>query len=349
MPAASLQHLGRPTLGDSDNRRIRLVALANQQTTQEAASLVNRRHLHLLSVLLSQPNLVLALAIPAAAFLALNLQQVVVSLDRITQLRRLSKVVAYLVLQVEPRLSSVQGLGQGLALEVAYLVAITSSSSNSSQSHSHLVGQLPPLEVLGRATLVSATPTTLQTTPVVAYLVIPAKATLRLDKLNSSQLNKTRSAALAPKIKPRIIIRRLSEALVPSNNKSRSQAEYLVDKMPLTLGEAAYLGPLTRTVSNRLLQEAFLETTTTISRLETRSSRQSQLRRVVAFSERPIQATQIKAVAFSQGLAITLTMPTRISRIKLAACLVPPMINSKSQEVYLATLLETQVAACLAT
>lgn len=349
MPAASLQHLGRPTLQDSDNRRTRLVALANQQTTQEAAFLVNLRHPLLLSALLSQPNLGLALVIPPAASLAQNLRQVAASLDKTTQFRRLSKAVASSVLQVEPREASVQELGQGLVPEVVYLVATTNNSSNNSQSRFHSVGQLPPLEVLGRATLVSAIPTILQTIPVVAYSVILAKTTLLLGKLNSSQLKQTRSAALVLKIKPRLIIHRPSEALVPSSNKSRSQADCLADKMPPTLGEVACLGPRTRTISNRLLQEVFLGIiTTTISRPETRFSRQSQLRRVVAFSERPIQPIQIKAVAFSGVLATTITMPTRISRIKLAACLVPPIINSKSQ-VYLAILMETQVVGCSAT
>lgn len=232
MPAASLQHLDRPILEDSDNHRIRLVALANQQTTREAASLVNLRHPPLLSALLSQRNLVLALVIPAAAFSAQNLEQVAASLDKITQLRRLSKVVASSVLQVE----------QGLAPQVVYLVA-TTNSSNNNRSRSHLAGQLPPVEVSGRAALVSATPTILQTTPVVAYSVILARPTLLLGKLSSSQLNKTRSAALELKLKIRPIRNLPLEALVPSSNKSRSQADYLADKMQLTLEELVCLGP----------------------------------------------------------------------------------------------------------
>ena len=242
MPAASLQHLDRPTLEDSDNRRIRQVALANQQTTREAVSLVNLPHPLLLSALLSQPNLVLALVTPAAAFLAQNLEQAAASLDKTTQLRRLSKVAASSVLQLEQRVALAQGLGlgQGLALEVVYLLA---TSSPNSRSRSHLEEQLPLLEVLGRATLVSETPTVLQTTLVVAYSVTPARPTLLLGKINSSQLNKTRSAALVLRTKTRPITHRPSEALVPSSNKSRSQADYSAAKIPLILGEVVCLGP----------------------------------------------------------------------------------------------------------
>lgn len=240
MPAASLQHLDRPTLEDSDNRRIRQVALANQQTTREAVSSVNLRHPLLLSALLSQPNLVLALVTPAAAFLAQNRERVAASLDKTTQPRRLSKVAASLVLRVEQRVASVQELAQGLAPEVVYLLA---TSSPNSRSRSHLEEQLPPLEVLGRVMLVSATPTILQTTPVVAYSVTLPRPTLLLGKINSNQLHKTRSAALGLKIKTRPIAHRPSAALVPSSNKNRSQADYLAHQILPTLREVVCLGP----------------------------------------------------------------------------------------------------------
>ena len=114
MPAASLQRLDRPTSQDSDNHRIRRAALDNQQTTQEAASLVNLlRRLLLLLALLSQPKLVLAPAIMAAASLARNLEQVAAFLDKAMLLRPLSRVVASSVLQEEQLAASVQGLALG--------------------------------------------------------------------------------------------------------------------------------------------------------------------------------------------------------------------------------------------
>ena len=218
----------------------------------------------------------------------------------------------------------------------------SSSNNNNSRSRSHSVQQLPPLGVLGLALLVSAPTTILRTTPAVVYLAILARPTLLLGKLSSSQ----HSAALGLKTKTRPIPNHLSEALVLSSNRIKSLVDCL-DKIQTTLGEVVCLGPRTRTINNRLLQEVFLgRITTTISRLEARSSHQSQLRRVVVFSGRPIQATQTRAVALSRVLATTITMPTRTSKVKPVAFSVATIINSKSPGVCLAALQGIQVA-CL--
>lgn len=244
MPAASLQHSDRPTSEGLDNHRIRQVALANQQTTQEAGFLVNPlRHHPLLSAVLSQLNLVLAPALVAAS-LVQNLEPMAASLDKATLLRRPSKVVAFLVLPEEQMPASAQelALGPDLVVEAVYLVA-TMNNSNNSRNHSHLVGQLPRLEeVLGLAAVGSAPITILQPTPTVVYSAMLARPTLLLGKLSSSPLNKTHSAALGLKIKTRAIANHLSEALVPSSNKSKSQAVYSAAKLQITQGGGACLG-----------------------------------------------------------------------------------------------------------
>ena len=241
MPAASLQHLDRPISQGSDNRRIRQEALANQQT-QGLESLVKLlRHLRL-SALHSQPNLALAPVIMAAASLAQNLEQVAASLEQTTLLRRPSKVVASSALQEERIPVSVQEPAPGPDLPPVFLVTTTSSSSNNSPSHSHLVGQLPPLEeVLGLVTLVSAI-TIILLIPAVVYSAILARPTPHLVK-PSSQLNKTHSAASGLKTKIRPIPNHPSEALVLSSNRNKSLAVCLADRMQTTPGVVGFLEP----------------------------------------------------------------------------------------------------------
>ena len=241
MPVARLGHLDRLILGASVNHKIRQVALANQQITQEVGSLGNLLRHHLLSVLISQPNLDLAPVIVAAAFLARNLQQTAVSLDKATLLRRHNKVVASSVLQEEQLAASVQEVAPGLGLvpAVVYSVATINSSSNS-RSRSHSVGQLPPLELSERPILGLEPPTMPQTIPAV-YSAALARITLLLGRLSSSLLNKTHLAALELKIKTRPILNQPSEGLVPSSNKSKSQADCLATRMQTTRGEVVFL------------------------------------------------------------------------------------------------------------
>lgn len=238
-PAASLQRLDRLTSEGLDKHRIQQVALANQQAIQEVDCLVNLLQHHLPSVLLSQPNLALEAVILAEASLVQNLQQVAASLDKATLLRRPSKVAASSVLQEEQLEASAQQLALDLDLVpvVVSLVATINSSSNS-RSRSHSVEQLPPLEVSGRAALRSE-PTITQEAVCSATL---ARTTLLLDKLSSSQLNKTHSAALGLKIKTRPTLNHPSEGLVPSSNKSRNQAVCSVIRLRIQLGEVVCLG-----------------------------------------------------------------------------------------------------------
>lgn len=248
MPAASLRHSDRPTLEDSDNHRIRQVALANQPITLEGGSLVNLlQHPLLLSALLNQLNLALAPATLAAASLAKNLEQVAASLDRATLLRRPNKVVASSVRREEQLAASAQGLalGPGLAREAAYLVATinSSSSNNNNPSLSHLVGQLPlPEEVLGLVPLASAPITIIQTIPAVVYSAILVRPILRLGKPSNSQLKQTHLAASGLKTKTRQILNHPSEASVLSSNKSKSQADCLALRLQITQGEVVSLG-----------------------------------------------------------------------------------------------------------
>ncbi len=242
MPVASLLHLDRPTSQDSDNHKIRQVALDKQQITQEAASLANLlRHPLLLSARLSQPNLALAPAILVAASLAPNLEQVAASLDKTTPPQRLSKVVAFSVLQQEqiPASGPEVALGPDLAPQAVYLVA-TTNSSNSSRSRSHSVEQLLPLAVLGLAPLVSA-PTIILRTPALVYLAILARPTLLLGKLSSSPLSQTHSAALGLKIRTSPITHHPSEGLVLSSNKSKSRPVFSADKTQILLEEVVCL------------------------------------------------------------------------------------------------------------
>ena len=209
---------------------------------QVAGSLGNLLRHHLLSVLTKQPNLALAPAIIVAASLARNLQQVAASLDRAMLLHRHNKMVASSVLQEEQLVVSVQGLALDLALgQVEAFLEPPINSNSNSRSHSRSVGPLPPLEVLGRAVLGSETTTILQTIPAV-YSAILAKITLLLDKLSSSQLNKTPSAALEIKIKTRPILNQHLGGLVPSSNKSRSRADCLATRLQTTLGQVGCLG-----------------------------------------------------------------------------------------------------------
>ena len=242
IPTARLEHLVRPTLEDLVNHKIRQVALGNRQIIQVAGSLGNLLRHHLPLVLPSQPNLALARVIIVAGSLAQNLQQVAGSLGRATLLQRHNKVVASSVLQEEQLVVSVQELALDLdSVQVeAFLVAIINSNSNS-RSRSRSVGPLPPLVVLGRAVLGSEPTTILQTTPAV-YSAILAKITLLSGKLSSSQLNKTHSAALGIKIKTRPILNQRLGVLVPSSNKSRSQADYLAIRIQITLGQVGSLG-----------------------------------------------------------------------------------------------------------
>ena len=247
MPAANLQHSDRPTLEDSDNHRIRQVALANQRITLEVGSLVNLlQHPLLLSALLSQLNLALAPATPAAASLAKNLEQVAASLHKATLLRRPNKLVASSVRQEEQLAASAQelALGPGLAREAAYLVAtINSSSRNNNPSLSHLVGQLPLLEeVLGLVPLASAPITIIQTIPAVVYSAILVRPILRLGKPSNSQLKQTHLAASGLKTKTRQILNHPSEASVLSSNKSKSQADCLALRLQIIQGEVVFLG-----------------------------------------------------------------------------------------------------------
>ena len=245
MPAASLQHLDKPILEGLDSHRIRQAALANQPTIQEEDSLVKllRRQI-LLSALLSQPNLLLALVMLAVTSSTRSPRQAAVSLDKATLPRRLSKVVEFSVPREGRLLASAQEtvLGPDLVLGAVYLAEITNSSSNS-RSLSHLVRQLALLvEVLELVLQGLATITIPRTPPVVSSAIL-ARPTQRLGRLSSSsQLSKTHSVALGLKIKTSPTLNRPSEPLVISSNKTKSLADSLVTRLQTIKGVPVYLG-----------------------------------------------------------------------------------------------------------